>query len=60
VPVPRARRRKATAQIERRLPERALAWIVTGPLGHLYSVLADLAVFLAREVAARARRRLLR
>lgn len=38
--------------------ERALAWVVTGPLGHLYSVVADLAVFAARSLVGRARRRL--
>jgi hypothetical protein len=28
--------------------DRLVAWIVTGPLGHLWSVLADLAVLFAR------------
>jgi hypothetical protein len=31
-----------------RVRDRAAAWIVTGPIGHLWSVLADLAVLLAR------------
>jgi hypothetical protein len=31
-----------------RARDRAAAWIVTGPLGHLWSVLADLAVLFAR------------
>jgi hypothetical protein len=33
--------------------DRAAAWIVTGPLGHLWSVIADLAVLLARYGRAR-------
>lgn len=46
------------AQTPRRGPfERGLAWVVTGPLGHLYSVVADLLVFGARSVVGRARRR---
>jgi hypothetical protein len=28
--------------------DRAAAWIVTGPIGHLWSVLADLAVLFSR------------
>ena len=36
--------------------ERVAAWVVTGPLGHLYSVLADVAVLLARSLASRAQR----
>ncbi|MCD6726906.1 MAG: hypothetical protein LT070_06665 [Solirubrobacteraceae bacterium] len=36
---------------------RAAAWIVTGPLGHLYGGLADLAVLLWRVALARARGR---
>ena len=31
-----------------RVGDRAAAWIVTGPLGHLWSVLADLVVLFAR------------
>jgi hypothetical protein len=40
--------------------DRATAWIVTGPLGHLWSVIADLAIQFARygwsRLAARVRR----
>jgi hypothetical protein len=38
--------------------ERLAAWLITGPLGHLWSVVADLASFALRSLAARARRRL--
>ncbi|MGZ4202996.1 MAG: hypothetical protein ACXVRH_13160 [Thermoleophilaceae bacterium] len=38
--------------------ERALAWLFTGPLGHLYGLLADLAVLWARFAGLRLRRRL--
>lgn len=38
-PVPRPRRGP---------PERLAAWLVTGPLGHLYSVVADLTVYFVR------------
>ena len=31
-----------------RVPDRFAAWLVTGPLGHLWSVVADLAVLFAR------------
>jgi hypothetical protein len=38
----------------RRAPrERLAAWLVTGPLGHLYSIAADLIVFGARLAARR-------
>jgi hypothetical protein len=37
------------------LRERFAAWVVTGPLGHLWSALADVAVPLARYVIARVR-----
>jgi hypothetical protein len=40
--------------------ERAQAWIVTGPLGHLWSALADMTLIWARWLALRARRRLSR
>ena len=40
----------------RRPAERLAAWLVTGPLGHLYSAVADLAVFGARSLRARVRR----
>ena len=36
--------------------DRLLAWIVTGPLGHLWSAVADIAVFAARYGAGRLRR----
>ncbi len=35
--------------------ERLQAWIVTGPLGHLWSALADMAVIWARYLANRVR-----
>jgi hypothetical protein len=44
--------------VHRGLAERAAAWVITGPLGHLYSAVADLAVFFVRSVIGRARRRL--
>jgi hypothetical protein len=34
-----------------------VAWVVTGPLGHLWSVLADVAVLLARYGRSRVRGR---
>jgi hypothetical protein len=37
--------------------ERVQAWLVTGPLGHLWSVLADIAVLFARYALSRIRRR---
>jgi hypothetical protein len=36
--------------------ERLAAWLVTGPLGHLYSVLADLTAFGAQVLWRRVRR----
>ena len=45
------------ASCVRRPPaERLQAWIVTGPLGHLWSALADMTVIWARYLAHRARR----
>jgi hypothetical protein len=38
--------------------ERALAWLFTGPLGHLYGLLADLTVLWARYARLRMRERL--
>ncbi|MBA2579531.1 MAG: hypothetical protein H0V03_01570 [Thermoleophilaceae bacterium] len=38
--------------------ERGAAWLVTGPLGHLYAALADIAVIGARQLAILARTRL--
>jgi hypothetical protein len=44
--------------LPRRSPaERLQAWLITGPLGHLWSVLADVTVLLARYAAARLRQR---
>ena len=40
--------------------ERACAWLLTGPLGHLYAVLADICVMAARQLALAARRRIAR
>jgi hypothetical protein len=44
-------------QLRRDSRERLAAWLVTGPLGHLYSVVADLALFgvalLRRRLAGR-------
>jgi hypothetical protein len=37
--------------------ERFAAWIVTGPLGHLWSALADMAIVWTRWLAYRARGR---
>jgi hypothetical protein len=37
--------------------ERLHAWLVTGPLGHLWSVLADLAILFARYGLQRLRER---
>jgi hypothetical protein len=36
--------------------ERFLAWLYMGPLGHLWSTVADLVSFFAGRLAARARR----
>jgi hypothetical protein len=38
--------------------ERAAAWLYTGPLGHLYGTLADIAVVWARWLASRGRAKL--
>jgi hypothetical protein len=45
------------APFRRSPPERLQAWLVTGPLGHLWSVLADVTILLARYGIARLRRR---
>jgi hypothetical protein len=45
------------APFRRSPPERLQAWLVTGPLGHLWSVLADIAILLVRYAAGRLRRR---
>jgi thioredoxin reductase len=39
--------------IRRRPAERLLAWLVTGPLGHLYSVVADLTIMAVTEARRR-------
>ncbi|MDP9345211.1 MAG: hypothetical protein M3P44_05750 [Actinomycetota bacterium] len=36
---------------------RAAAWLVTGPVGHLYGGVADVSTLLARHLLARARER---
>ncbi|MFL5869979.1 MAG: hypothetical protein ACJ75R_02795 [Solirubrobacterales bacterium] len=36
--------------------DRALAWLVTGPVGRLYAFLADLAVYVSRAAVRRFRR----
>jgi hypothetical protein len=41
----------------RRATERALAWLYTGPLGHLYGLLADVAVLWFRYTRSRLRAR---
>lgn len=48
---------RAPGRIRRLPPERAAAWIVSGPLGHLYGAAADLAALWARWLAARGLRR---
>jgi hypothetical protein len=45
------------APLSRPRSERSLAWLYTGPLGHLWSALADLSVLWSRWVASEARRR---
>jgi hypothetical protein len=42
--------------VRRPIAERFHAWIVTGPLGHLWSALADMTLIWARYLAHRARR----
>jgi hypothetical protein len=46
-----------SASLTRSRRERLAAWLVTGPLGHLYSVLADLTVFAAALLRRRLGRR---
>ena len=43
--------------MRRRLAERIQAWVVTGPLGHLYSVVVDLGVFFVKSALTRAQNR---
>ena len=49
-----------TAVIDRSPREKAAAWVMTGPLGHLYGTVTDIAVLWARwglsRVRARAKR----
>jgi hypothetical protein len=45
------------APLRRNPAERLQAWVVTGPLGHLWSVLADITVLLVRYGLERLRRR---
>jgi hypothetical protein len=42
--------------LRRSRPERVQAWLVTGPLGHLWSVVADIAILFARYGLSRIRR----
>jgi hypothetical protein len=44
------------APVRRPAAEKLHAWIVTGPIGHLWSALADMALIWARYLAHRARR----
>jgi hypothetical protein len=46
--------------LRRRPPERLAAWIVTGPIGHLYGSLADIALLWGRWGLSRVRARLSR
>jgi hypothetical protein len=45
------------APLRRNPAERLRAWLVTGPLGHLWSVLADITILLVRYGMSRLRRR---
>ena len=45
--------------IDRSLRERVAAWLVTGPLGHLYGTLADITLLWTRWAASRVRARVL-
>jgi hypothetical protein len=42
--------------LRRGRPERIKAWLVTGPLGHLWSVVADIVILFARYGLSRIRR----
>jgi hypothetical protein len=46
--------------VRRPIAEKVQAWIVTGPLGHLWSALADMTLIWSRWLGHRARRRLSR
>jgi hypothetical protein len=43
-------------RVRRSAAEKLQAWIVTGPLGHLWSALADITLIWVRYLAHRARR----
>jgi hypothetical protein len=43
--------------IHRAAPERLVAWLFTGPLGHLWSVSADVVLLWSRYTLARLRGR---
>jgi hypothetical protein len=45
------------APLRRSPVERLQAWLVTGPLGHLWSVVADITILLVRYGVSRLRRR---
>ena len=40
---------KPVVRLHRPPTERALAWLYTGPLGHLWSVVADVVIFTVRQ-----------
>ena len=46
-----------SAPLDRPAPERALAWLYTGPLGHLWGTVADIVVLWVRWGTATARAR---
>jgi hypothetical protein len=49
---------RSSPTLGRRPGERVLAWLYTGPLGHLYGVLADIGGMWVRYTAGRVRARL--
>ena len=44
--------------VRRRAPERVVAWVVTGPLGHLWSAVADIGMYSLRRLADNVRGRI--
>jgi hypothetical protein len=44
---------RSSPTIRRGPLERAVAWLYTGPLGHLYGVLADIGAMWVRYMASR-------
>jgi hypothetical protein len=48
---------RSDSSVSRGPAERALAWLYTGPLGHLYGVVADVVMLWARYAASRLRKR---